>query len=114
MKDTKVLKIKEYYQNIVRNTREAFILAGIPKGLVFFEMFFPPDFEYMVPEDVVNFYKETRKAVILHLRKLGFTQREIARRLGGGSYHIVHQVLKDQEEKIDGTPIQDVLDESKN
>ena len=96
----RIKKILQYYNAIVDNTREALLLSGVPNKLIFFYLFMPPKLEEMIPEDVVLFYREIRKNVVIYLRQSGFTQREISLRLGGSSYHIVSKILKEHEKEI--------------
>src|SRR3990167_3990471 len=93
--EQKVADIKESYAQMVTNVREALELAGVPRRMTYFYTYLPPKLEDMIPEDAVNFYHQTRDSIILYLHEIGFSQREIARRLGGAQYHIVNEVLKD-------------------
>lgn len=89
-----VKSIMQTYVEVVNNTRRALIFAGVPERLTFFYIFIPPQFQTMLPEDVIDFYRDIQKAVIIYLSGMGFSQREIARRLRGGSYALVVEALQ--------------------
>lgn len=97
MTNAKIQEILDQYRYIVTNTHEALELAGVPKKLLYYYTFVWPDLNEVLPEDIVKFFDELRVQVIIYLRKMGFSQREIARRLKGGSYFIVNQVLQEYE-----------------
>ena len=85
------------YREMVLKVQEALRVAEMPDNLIIAETINIPDLHMLIPEDVMRFYKEVRTAVILHLHQLGFSLREITRRLGGNSYAIVQQVIESYE-----------------
>jgi len=96
----KIQEIVTTYYEVVDNTKKALTYAGVPQRLHFFYIFMPPDFENMLPEDVVNYYRDFQKAVIIYLWRIGLSQREIARRLRGGSYALVVEALKEVKSSL--------------
>lgn len=100
-----VEKILATYYEVVKNTQRALVFAGVPERLLFFYIFMPPALGSMMLEDTLNFYRDLQKAIIIHMRDMGLSQREIARRLRGGSYALVVEALKNitsSEEEEDG------------
>lgn len=93
MNEQTIQEILKSYNRIVENTKEALVAAGVPRKEVYFYVFIPPDFDYLLPDDCLKFYKDIRSQIIIHFRKLGFSQREIARRIGGSSYDTVNKTL---------------------
>lgn len=85
--------LKTYYE-VVENTKRALVFAGVPERLLFFYIFMPPQLGALMLEDTINFYRDMQKAVVIHMRDMGLSQREIARRLRGGSYALVVEALK--------------------
>lgn len=94
----KAQEILVAYTQMVENTQEALRLANVPEPVIVSSTINLPDFRKMIPEDVVKLYRDMRKLVVIHLFQIGLTQGEIARRLGGNSYHIVQQILKEWQE----------------
>lgn len=96
----RVEQVMESFEDVRSKTHEALVLAGVPMHLVYLYTFGMPSEGNLIPEDIVNLYRNVRKDIILYLHRLGFTQREIARRLGGGCYHIVVEALKEEAGKL--------------
>lgn len=101
MDEERIKQITDDFDEFYKNTREALELAGVPNDIIFPYLHKQENFKNLIPEDVVLFYKLMRSQIIVHLHSIGFTNREISRRLGGGSYHIVVDALKVYKEKHD-------------
>jgi len=97
--DEKSRKILQEYKKSVVNFREALRLAGMPETLILFNTLNLPDLSMMMPDDVVKFYQEVKTMIILYLDDLGFSRREIARRIGGDSMMVVNNILKKYKPK---------------
>lgn len=90
-------EILNTYGDMISKVHQALRLAGMPDNQIIAEMINLPDLNTLLPEDVTRFYKEVRTSVILHFHSLGFSRREITRRLGGSSYAIVQQTIESFE-----------------
>ena len=90
-----VNKILEAYKQSVTNTREALRLAEVPESLAVNYTINLPEFDKLIPEDIVALYHDLRKLMTISLFEMGLTSGEIARRLGGNQYHIVWKILKE-------------------
>jgi len=53
-----------------------------------------PDFEKLLPEEVISIYSRIRIEMVLYLHDRGFSQREIAKRMGGSTQPVMHKILK--------------------
>ena len=90
--------LQEYKKSII-NFREALRLAGMSETLILFNTLNLPDLSRMMPDDVVRFYQEVKTMIVLYLDDLGFSRREIARRIGGDSMMVVNTILKKYKPK---------------
>lgn len=95
MDEAKIKTVLENYREMVVNIREALRLAGLPEAMIIRETINLPDLEKLLPEDVVKFYEEVKVMTILFLNNLGFSTREISKRIGGSSKDIVSKILND-------------------
>lgn len=82
------------YKIAVTEIRRALKEAGLSERQTDWILINLPDFTKMLPEDVLDFLKELRVKVILYLSKLGFSTREIEKRLKGDSYGSVQNVIE--------------------
>ena len=83
------------YQIAVTEIRNALKNAGLSDREILEKTANRPDFNNMLPEDVLNYYTEIKVLVILYLSKsIKLSTREIARRLGGTSYVTIHKILE--------------------
>lgn len=90
-------EILETYRQMVSKVHQALKLTDMPDNMIIAEIINLPDLTMLIPEDVMRFYKEVRTTVILHFHNMGFSRREITRRLGGSSYAIVQQTIESYE-----------------
>lgn len=60
-----------------------------------------PNFDKMLPEDVMKIYDAMKENVILYLHRVGLSHREISRRLGGPnqSYTVTRILAKHKKEE---------------
>lgn len=83
------------YQIAVAEIRNALKNAGLSDREILEKTSNRPDFNNMLPEDVLNYYTELKILVILYLsNSIKLSTREIARRLGGTSYVTIHKILE--------------------
>lgn len=99
--EEKLKQILQEYKKSITNFREALRLAGMPETLILFNTLNLPDLSRMMPDDVVKFYQEIKVMIILYLDGLGFSRREITRRIGGHSTMIVNDILNKYKPKSD-------------
>jgi len=99
--EEKLKEILQEYKKSIKNFREALRLAGMPETLILFNTLNLPDLSRMMPDDVVKFYQEVKTMIILYLDDLGFSRREIARRIGGDSMMVVNNIIKKYKPKSD-------------
>ena len=82
------------YQIAVAEIRQALRQAGLSEREVLQKTITIPNFNDLLPEDVLYLYKEIKVLVILYLRRsLKLSIREIVKRLGGASSATVHKIL---------------------
>jgi hypothetical protein len=91
------------YNSVVDNSLEALKNAGVSKNIAALYLYQKPKISKLSPQNAILLYDEIRKQIILHLHTFGFSQREIARRLGGGCYHIVTETLQVNNKKNEST-----------
>ena len=89
------------YKDMIVNIREALRLAGMPETMIVFNMINLPDLKKLLPEDIVKFYNEVKVMIILYLNEIGFSNQEIARRIGGNSNVAVASILKEYRPKVE-------------
>ena len=82
-------------QQVQVNTKEALSELGYSRSEIEIKTFIPPDYYSMLPEDVMRIYRDAKKSSVLALHQLGFSEREIERRLGGNSRKIIHLMIQD-------------------
>jgi hypothetical protein len=104
MDKEQIRKILTAYQEQTKNIQEALRVAECPDTLVdcyvLSSVLTVCDFEKMLPEDVIKLFKDIRTIIILHLyNAIGLSEREIARRIGGSSIHIVRKILEENLQK---------------
>lgn len=97
-------KYKEYVVNVKKTLKE----VDHPKTLIEIDTMVLPDITHMLPEDVLRFYQDLRRLVILYFYRKGFSSREIAKRIGGNHVTIA-SIIKNQKETL---PIGALYDES--
>lgn len=108
MNDTELDELKSNevlgkYREMVGNIREALRLAGMPETMIIYNTINLPDLKKLLPEDVVKFYNEVKVMTVLYLNDIGFSNSEIARRVGGNSAMVVAQILKEYRPKAEVT-----------
>ena len=74
------------YRTYVENTKNALRLLDFPESSILTNTINLPDFDKLIPEDVVKFYRDIRKLVVFHLNRNSMSAKEISRRMGGASY----------------------------
>lgn len=97
--NNKVQEILNIYKQTLENTQNALKEADVPDNMIELYLSRLPDFNKLLPEDVVKIFQDFRKAFVIYLDKRGFSQREIARRMGGSSQIMVHQILQEERDK---------------
>lgn len=96
------------YQIAVIEIKSALIKAGLSERESNWKTLNLPDFQKMLPEDVLNFYKDLRTLVILYLHQLGLSTREIEKRLKGDSYGSVQNILEANKVKSKKATLEEV------
>ena len=99
--EEKVKQILEVYKQTVENTKEALRIAQVPESLVIYYTINLPDFNMMIPDDIVKFYQDIRKLVILHLNKIGLSRGEIAKKIGKNQYLLIGEILKQENRNVE-------------
>lgn len=94
MNEEKIKEILDTYKETILKIEEALALAGVPSNLIPIYTIYFPQFQRMLPEDAIKIFKNLRELLIIYLRELGFTHREIARRIGGSGTTTVFEILK--------------------
>lgn len=95
----KTQEILTKYKEMVLNIKEALRIAGMPERMITIETMNFPDYDKMIPEDVIKLYREVFRFTILYLHKLGFSYRQITTKLGGNSYVIIQKTIAEMEKK---------------
>lgn len=91
-----IQELLENYHQTVSTMKEALKEAGLSEREVIWNTVSLPSFDHMLPEDVLNFYREIKVQVIIYLHSiLKLSTREIERRLKGESYSSVQKVIAD-------------------
>lgn len=70
------------YRKTVESTREALRSSGLTEHQIINETINFPDLNKIIPDDVIKFFRDIRKIVILHLSHVGWTARKISQNLG--------------------------------
>lgn len=86
------------FNQAYENTKEALRLLGEPEESVQMSTSKYPNFKSLTTPTLIEIFSEIRKAFIFMMKDRGFTQREIANRLGGSSQNIVNKVLNQKDE----------------
>lgn len=94
--DDKVKEILNSHKEMTKNVCEALRQANVPEPLIASYTFNTPNIDKMLPEDVLRLFKDFKKIIILYLNKMGFSQREISRRIGGNLV-LVNQTIREKE-----------------
>lgn len=114
MNEEKVKEILQAYREVIGKTEEALRLAGMPDNMIAVWTINFPTFNRVIPEDATKIYKNIRDSLIIYLDSLGFSIREITRRLGGSGTTSVFETLKqykDPEEEIKKGMTEEVVKE---
>ena len=94
MNQEKINEIIKVYRDMIGKTEEALKLAGMPDNLIAVWTINFPTFNRLIPEDATKIYKNLHDGIILYLASVGFSYREIARRLGGSGSTAIFEVIK--------------------
>lgn len=97
------------YEAVIQNTKKALHLAGMPSRMIPLYVAHIPPFTDMLPTDVLQLYKQMREAVIRYLFSIGFSQREIVRRVGTGSYALINAILRERTASVPIGTIEEVM-----
>lgn len=96
----KLSQILEIFNQSWVNTKAALKELGLPENLVELHTAKLPDFNKLLPEEVLKIFHDLRSYVVLYFHNRGFAQREIARRLGGSSQRVVFEIIKDFKKSV--------------
>lgn len=94
IKNSKIQEILQAYNGALKSTWEALQTAGVPESLTYVYTFLPVSKSGLFPDDMSILFKSIREDVILFYYKLGLSPREIAKRIGGSSYRIIVDIIK--------------------
>ena len=97
MDKQKAKEIIDVLLEVMDKTKEALSELGMPANMIELNTNFHPDFEKLLPEEVITLFREFRLEMVLYLNRRGFSQREISRRMGGSSQKTVNKVLKESK-----------------
>lgn len=112
MDESKFLKILDNYKQSVDDVRSRLRDAGMSEHQIVLHTINFPNFNAMIPEDTVKFYRDVKKLLIIHLDSLGFSSREISSRLGGCGRSFVVEILEEYR-KSQTVPVANVEEVSK-
>jgi len=87
------------FAEAIKNFQEALRLAGMSETSILYNTINLPDFDKMLPDDVIKFYHQVKEMVVLYFNSLSLSRREIERRLGAHSRVYVKEVI-DKQKKI--------------
>ena len=88
------------YQIAVAEIRNALRKGGLSEREIILNTINLPEFEKMLPEDVLRLWQELKIMFILYLRNhLKLSLREIETRLKGDSYVSINKLLKEVTKK---------------
>lgn len=114
MNEEKANQIIQAYREAVAKTEEALRLSGMPDNMIAIWTLNFPVFNRLIPEDAIKIYKNIHDGLIIYLDSIGFSYREISRRLGGSGTTAVFETLKryrEPEEKIKKGMVEEVMKE---
>lgn len=100
------------FRTSITNYQEALRLTGLPEPLIELYVTNIPDFSKLLPDDVLGVYKDIRVMVILYLDALGFSQREIGRRIVSPATS-VRDIIKQYKPSSNRATIDDVTNKKK-
>lgn len=85
------------YSKSIQNYREALRLSGLTEAMVQLVTSPTPDFNRMLPTDVVDYFNTMKEKIILHFHHIGLSTREISRRIGGSSSPHIGKIIAKHE-----------------
>lgn len=97
MDEEQIVYILNTYKDQVKNIREALRLVNMRETDILYHTMNLPDMEKLTIEEISGLYSQIKVMVVLYLNKLGLSNREIARRLGGHTYNLVNKIITDNK-----------------
>lgn len=91
--DSKSQDILKSFHTSVENYREALRLSGVSEASAQYLTAPLPNFNRMLPTDIKSYFQMVKEAVILHFSEIGFSHREISRRIGGSSTPAISEII---------------------
>ena len=91
--EDKVKEVLDIQKQVNENTKEALRQLGLTENLVELHSAIMPNFNKLLPEEILQIFKSLKEYTILYFHNLGLSQREITKRIGGLSLKVVNNTV---------------------